>query len=61
MSNVTHILNASERGDARATDELLPLVYEELQLLAAQKLYHESPDQTRTGDGRTHRITFHNG
>jgi RNA polymerase sigma factor (TIGR02999 family) len=45
MSDVTRILNAIERGDARATDELLPLVYEELRLLAAQKLSHEPPGQ----------------
>jgi hypothetical protein len=35
MTDVTRILNAIERGDAGATDELLPLVYEELRLLAA--------------------------
>jgi RNA polymerase sigma factor (TIGR02999 family) len=46
MSDVTHILNAIERGDAGATDELLPLVYEELRILAAQKLSHEPPGQT---------------
>ena len=46
MSDVTRILNAIERGDARATDRLLPLVYEELRLLAAQKLYHEPAGQT---------------
>ena len=46
MSDVTRILNAIERGDAKATDKLLPLVYEELRLLAAQKLSHETPGQT---------------
>jgi RNA polymerase sigma factor (TIGR02999 family) len=46
MSDVTRILNAIERGDAEATDQLLPLVYEELRLLAAQKLGHEAPGQT---------------
>jgi RNA polymerase sigma factor (TIGR02999 family) len=46
MSDVTRILNAIERGDAKATDELLPLVYEELRVLAAQKLSHEAPGQT---------------
>jgi RNA polymerase sigma factor (TIGR02999 family) len=46
MSDVTRILNAIERGDARATDELLPLVYEELRVLAAQKLSREAPGQT---------------
>jgi RNA polymerase sigma factor (TIGR02999 family) len=46
MNDVTRILNAIEQGDAKATDELLPLVYEELRLLAAQKLSHEAPGQT---------------
>jgi RNA polymerase sigma factor (TIGR02999 family) len=46
MSDVTRILNAIERGDAEATDQLLPLVYEELRLLAAQKLGQEAPGQT---------------
>ncbi len=46
MSDVTRILNAIERGDPKATDELLPLVYEELRILAAQKLSHEPPGQT---------------
>ena len=46
MSDVTQILNAIKHGDARATDELLPLVYEELRILAAQKLSKELPDMT---------------
>ena len=46
MSDVTRILNAIERGDAKATDKLLPLVYEELRLLAARKLSREPPGQT---------------
>jgi len=46
MSDVTRILNAIERGEAKATDELLPLVYEELRLLAAQRLSQEKPGQT---------------
>jgi RNA polymerase sigma factor (TIGR02999 family) len=54
MSDVTQILNAIERGDARATDELLPLVYEELRLLAAQKLSHESPGQTLQATALVH-------
>jgi len=54
MSNVTRILNAIERGDAKATDELLPLVYEELRLLAAQKLSHESPGQTLQATALVH-------
>lgn len=54
MSDVTRILNAIERGDARATDELLPLVYEELRVLAAQKLSHEAPGQTLQATALVH-------
>jgi len=46
MSDVTRILNAMERGDGQASDELLPLVYEELRRLAAQKMSQERPGQT---------------
>ena len=41
MSDVTRIVNTIERGDAKATGELLPLVCEELPVLAAQKPSHE--------------------
>ena len=41
MTDVTRILNAIEQGDPHFTDELLPLVYEELQILAAQMLSKE--------------------
>jgi RNA polymerase sigma factor (TIGR02999 family) len=54
MSDVTRILNAIERGDAKATDELLPLVYDELRLLAAQKLSHEAPGQTLQATALVH-------
>ena len=54
MSDVTRILNAIEQGDAKATDELLPLVYEELRLLAAQKLSHELPGQTLQATALVH-------
>jgi RNA polymerase sigma factor (TIGR02999 family) len=54
MSDVTQILNAIERGDTQATDELLPLVYEELRLLAAQKLSHEPPGQTLQATALVH-------
>ncbi|MBM4029117.1 MAG: sigma-70 family RNA polymerase sigma factor [Planctomycetes bacterium] len=54
MSDVTRILNAIERGDAKATDELLPLVYEELRLLAAQRLSHEAPGQTLQATALVH-------
>ena len=56
MSDVTRILNAIERGDARAADELLPLVYEELRLLAAQKLSHERPGQTLQATALVHEV-----
>jgi len=54
MSDVTRILNAIERGDAGATDELLPLVYEELRKLAAVKLAHEKPGQTLQATALVH-------
>jgi RNA polymerase sigma factor (TIGR02999 family) len=54
MSDVTRILNAIERGDTKATDELLPLVYEGLRLLAAQKLSHEKPGQTLQATALVH-------
>jgi RNA polymerase sigma factor (TIGR02999 family) len=54
MADVTRILNAIEQGNAKAADELLPLVYEELRLLAAQKLSHESPGQTLQATALVH-------
>jgi RNA polymerase sigma factor (TIGR02999 family) len=46
MSEVTRVLNAIEQGDLLAAEQLLPLVYDELRQLAAQKLAHEKPGQT---------------
>ena len=46
MSDVTRILSAIEQGDPQAADQLLPLVYNELRRLAAQKLAQEKPGQT---------------
>jgi len=54
MSDVTRILDAIERGDARAADKLLPLVYEELRLLAAQKISQERPGQTLQATALVH-------
>lgn len=54
MSDVTRILNAIERGEAKATDELLPLVYEELRLLSAQRLSREPPGQTLQATALVH-------
>jgi len=56
MSDVTRILNAMERGDTKATDELLPLVYEELRLLAAQRLSHEPSGQTLQATALVHEV-----
>ena len=46
MGEVTRILEAVEKGDARAADDLLPIVYQELRRLAADRLAHERPGQT---------------
>jgi RNA polymerase sigma factor (TIGR02999 family) len=46
MTAVTRILCAVEQGDPHAADQLLPLVYDELRQLAAQKLSQERPGQT---------------
>jgi len=46
MSDVTEILHAVAQGDPHAASQLLPLVYNELRKLAAQKLVHETPGQT---------------
>jgi len=46
MNDVTHILNRAQQGDLQAAGELLPLVYQELRRLAAQKMAGESPGQT---------------
>ena len=54
MSDVTRILNAIEQGDARAADKLLPLVYEELRRLAAQKMSREPPGQTLQATALVH-------
>jgi hypothetical protein len=46
MNDVTRVLSAIEQGDPHAADQLLPLVYDELRKLAAQKLAQEKPGQT---------------
>jgi RNA polymerase sigma factor (TIGR02999 family) len=46
MNEVTRILAAIEQGDPRAAEQLLPLVYDELRKLAAQKMAQESPGHT---------------
>jgi RNA polymerase sigma factor (TIGR02999 family) len=54
MTDVTRILKAVERGDAKAADELLPLVYEELRVLAARKMAREKPGQTLQATALVH-------
>jgi RNA polymerase sigma factor (TIGR02999 family) len=54
MADVTRILNAIAGGDAKATDELLPLVYEELRLLASRRLSREPPGQTLQATALVH-------
>jgi len=54
MSDVTRILNAIEGGDPKAANDLLPLVYEELRLLAAQKMAKEKPGQTLQATALVH-------
>src|SRR5271169_6056899 len=46
MSEMTQMLNAIEQGDPQAAAQLLPLVYDELRQLAAQRLAQEKPGQT---------------
>src|SRR5947199_3128755 len=55
MNNeVTSILSAIEQGDPHAAEQLLPLLYDELRLLAAQKLRQEAPGQTLQATARVH-------
>src|SRR5262245_24982175 len=54
MNEVTQILAAVERGDPGAAERLLPLVYEELRKLAAQRLDRESPGQTLQATALVH-------
>src|SRR5262249_42221184 len=54
MTDVTRILSAIEHGDPQAAEQLLPLVYEELRRLAAQKLAHEQPGQTLQATALVH-------
>lgn len=54
MNNFTHILSAIEQGNPQASEELLPLVYDELRKLAAQKLAQEKPGQTLQATALVH-------
>ena len=54
MNEMTRILSAIERGDPRAAEQLLPLVYDELRRLAAQRLAREAPGQTLQATALVH-------
>jgi RNA polymerase sigma factor (TIGR02999 family) len=54
MSEVTRILSAVEQGDPHAAEQLLPLVYEELRRLAAQKMAQEAPGRTLEATALVH-------
>jgi RNA polymerase sigma factor (TIGR02999 family) len=54
MNEVTRILSAIEQGDSHAAAQLLPLIYEELRKLAAQKLTQEKPGQTLQATALVH-------
>ena len=54
MSDVTRILSEIEQGDLHAAEQLLPLVYEELRTLAAQRLADEKPGQTLQATALVH-------
>jgi RNA polymerase sigma factor (TIGR02999 family) len=54
MNEVTQILNAIEQGDPHAAQQLLPLLYDELRRLAAQKLRSEAPGQTLQATALVH-------
>ena len=54
MSEVTRILSAVGQGDPHAAGLLLPLVYDELRRLAAQKLVQEGPGQTLQATALVH-------
>jgi RNA polymerase sigma factor (TIGR02999 family) len=54
MSEVTRILSAMEQGDPHAAEQLLPLVYDELRRLAAEKMAQEKPGQTLQATALVH-------
>jgi RNA polymerase sigma factor (TIGR02999 family) len=54
VSDFSQLLSAVEQGDPRAAEQLLPLVYDELRKLAAQRLAQEGPGQTLTATALVH-------
>jgi RNA polymerase sigma factor (TIGR02999 family) len=56
MNDVTRILSAIEHGEPQAAEQLLPLVYEELRKMAAQKIAQEKPGQTLQATALVHEV-----
>src|SRR5438034_9024446 len=54
MNEMTRVLSAIDGGDPHAAEQLLPLVYQELRQLAAQRLAHEAPGQTLQATALVH-------
>jgi hypothetical protein len=57
MSEILKVLNAIEQGDPHASEQLLPLVYDELCRLAAHRLAQEAPGQTLQPTALVHEAT----
>ena len=58
MNNITQLLSAIEQGDPHAAEQLLPLVYDDLRKLAAQKMAQEAPGQTLQATALVHDAYF---
>jgi RNA polymerase sigma factor (TIGR02999 family) len=54
MNEVTRVLSAIDQGDSKAAERFLPLVYDELRRMAAQRLAHEKPGQTLQATALVH-------
>src|SRR5438094_7115794 len=54
MNDVTRILNAIEQGDLKGADQLLPILYDELHKIAAERLAQEKPGQTLQATALVH-------
>ena len=61
MSEFTQILDAVEKGDAKAAERLFPLIYEELRRVAAQKMAREAPGHTLQPTALVHEAWLHLG
>src|SRR5271170_5238343 len=54
MPELTHLIEASQKGDRQAADQLLPLIYDELRKLAAAKMSAEAPGHTLSATALVH-------